>query len=161
MEGPLSVLRGGADTFRIERAVAADVTDIVALLRDDRLGAARESADLERYLAAFAIIDRDPAHLLTVVRDTDGRVVGTMQLSLVPALTRSATTRLQIEGVRVAASARGAGLGSAMLEWAERYGRQHGAGLAQLTTDKTRRDAHRVYERLGYIATHEGLKKLL
>ena len=74
---------------------------------------------------------------------------------------RGGMTRLQIEAVRVADSARGAGLGSAMFAWAHDFGRHHGAGLAQLTTDKTRPDAHRFYARLGYAATHEGLKLAL
>lgn len=161
MASPPFELRGRSGEFRIERAGADDVAAIVGLLRDDALGAGRERADLATYLDAYSAIDRDPSHLLVIVRGDNDRIVGTMHLTLIPGLSRSATTRLQIEGVRVASEVRGSGLGSALLEWAERYGRQHGAGLVQLTTDKTRRTAHRLYERRGYIATHEGLKKIL
>jgi GNAT superfamily N-acetyltransferase len=148
-------------TYAVDRARPEDVPALVALLADDPLGAGRESGDLAVYERAFDAIDRDPHQFLAAVRDRDQHVVGTMQLTLIPGLSRGATTRLQIEAVRVAASLRGAGLGAAMFAWAHDYGRAHGAGLAQLTTDKTRGDAHRFYTRLGYDATHEGLKRPL
>lgn len=148
----------GNQRFTVERARAQDVPTLVALLRDDPLGSLRETTEMDAYVRAFRAIDRDPNHFLAVVRDEDAAVVGTMQLTLIPGLSRGGITRLQIEAVRVASAARGNGLGAAMLEWAHDYGRGHGAGLAQLTTDKTREDAHRFYARLGYEPTHEGLK---
>jgi GNAT superfamily N-acetyltransferase len=148
----------GGRRFTVDRAQRGDLARLVALLADDPLGVGRETDDLKVYEHAFDAIDADPHQFLAAVRDPDGVVVGTMQLTLIPCLSRGATTRIQIEAVRVADRARGAGLGQAMFEWAHDYGRRHGAGLAQLTTDKTRRDARRFYERLGYDATHEGLK---
>lgn len=145
-------------SFTVDRAVAADVPALVALLADDVLGAERESSDLEPYLAAFHQIDRDPQQLLVAVRDAHGRVVGTMQLTLIPGLSRGGATRLQIEAVRLSADVRGSGLGTAIFGWAHDYGRRHGATLAQLTSDRSRTDALRFYERLGYAASHEGLK---
>jgi GNAT superfamily N-acetyltransferase len=151
----------GAASYSVGRATRRDVRDIVTLLHDDELGARRELDELAPYEAAFEAIDRDPNHLLLVVKADSNAVVGTMQLTLLPGLARGATTRLQIEAVRIAASARGTGLGSALFEWAHDYGRRHGATLAQLTTDKARDDAHRFYARLGYTATHEGMKRPL
>lgn len=145
----------------IERATRDDVPAIVALLADDPLGAGRESGDLDVYLAAYDVIDADPAHLLAVVRDEGGTVIGTMQLTLLPGLSRAASTRLQVEAVRIAAQARGTGLGGAMIAWAHQWGAARGARVAQLTTDRTRTDAHRFYERLGYVASHVGMKKEL
>lgn len=142
----------------VTRATEADVPAIVAMLADDRLGAGRESEELAPYLAAFRVIDADARHLLVAVRDEHESVIATMHLTLLPGLSRSAATRLQIEAVRVAGSVQGGGLGTRMLEWAHQYGRDHGARLVQLTTDKTRADAHRFYERLGYVASHEGFK---
>ncbi|MTB72696.1 GNAT family N-acetyltransferase [Arsenicicoccus sp. MKL-02] len=139
----------------------ADVPAIVGLLRDDPLGADREVADLEPYVAAFHRIEADRSHLLVVVRDEADpheQVLGTMQLTILPGLSRSATTRLQVEAVRVADRARGSGLGAAMLAWAHQWGRERGASLSQLTTDLTRQEAHRFYDRLGYAASHAGLK---
>lgn len=88
----------------------------------------------------------------------DAAIVGTLQLSLIPGLSRAGSTRLQIEAVRIGESAQGIGLGSAVFAWAHERGRESGARLAQLTTDRSRADAHRFYERLGYTASHEGLK---
>lgn len=147
--------------YALARAVPGDLPDLVALLSDDALGATRESTDLTTYAAAFREIDEDDAHLLLVVRDEQDHPVGTMQLTLIPGLSRGGTKRLQIEAVRIAASARGGGLGAALLAWAHEYGTSRGATLAQLTSDKTRTDAHRFYETAGYEASHVGFKRPL
>lgn len=144
--------------FKITRAESADVPELVELLADDVLGAQREHASLQRYQQAFDEISADPKQLLATVRDAADALVGTMQLTLIPGLSRGGAKRLQIEAVRMAPSVRGSGLGSAMLDWAHKYGRAHGAALAQLTADRRRTDAHRFYERLGYQASHEGYK---
>ena len=147
--------------MRIRSATREDVPAIVALLADDSLGAQRESpADLEPYLAAFDVLDADP-HQLLVVADRDGAVVGTAQLSLLAGLSRRGATRAQIEGVRVAATERGTGLGTTLIEWAVNEARARGCTLVQLTSDKSRVDAHRFYERLGFEATHEGFKMII
>lgn len=153
--------RLGDSGCTLRRAAADDVSRIIELLRDDRLGKTREHADLTAYERAFRLIDADPQQLLAVVCDAVGTIVGTMQLTLLPGLSRGGMIRLQIEGVRVAEEARGLGLGTLMLEWAERYGIEHGASIVQLTTDKSRTDAHRFYQRAGYAASHEGFKKPL
>lgn len=101
---------------------------------------------------------RTPIKFLAVIRNAEGDVCGTFQLTLIPGLARGGTTRLQIEAVRLASSTRGKGLGTAMFDWVHAWGRRHGAALAQLTTDKQRVDAHRFYDNLGYAATHEGYK---
>ncbi|MGC5615877.1 GNAT family N-acetyltransferase [Georgenia sp. Z1491] len=155
---PDGVLEAGGVTYRVDRARAEDVPAIVDLLRDDVLGAQREDHDLAAYERAFEAIDRDPSHYLACARDSQGQVVGVMQLTLLPGLSRGGALRLQIEGVRVAATTRGSGLGGAMFDWAHAYGRSRGARFVQLTTDRSRADAHRFYERLGYRATHEGYK---
>ncbi|HJX42500.1 MAG TPA: GNAT family N-acetyltransferase [Geodermatophilus sp.] len=154
MTAPLADLGGGVV---LRRAVAADLPAIVALLADDPLGATREGADPAPYEAAFTAVDADPAHLL-VVADDDGAAVGTLQLSFLPGLSRGGALRAQVEGVRVAASGRGRGLGEAMLRWCADEARRRGAVLVQLTTDSRRPDAHRFYERLGFVASHVGMK---
>jgi GNAT superfamily N-acetyltransferase len=147
--------------FSVTRATKSDVPALVALLADDVLGAQRESRDLGPYLAAFQEIDRDPHQLLVAVRDAHDNIIGTMQLTIIPGLARQGAKRLQVEAVRLASDTRGIGLGTALVEWAHRYGRTKGATLTQLTSDKTRSDAHRFYEGLGYRATHEGYKRTL
>ena len=145
-------------TFTLHRARADDVPALVALLADDVLGREREGADLAPYESAFARIDADENQLLVAVRDETGKIIATLQLTLMPSLSRGGATRLQIEAVRVETSTRGSGLGGALFEWAQNWGREQGATLAQLTTDAVRVDAHRFYERLGYVPSHVGFK---
>ncbi len=160
-DAAVNTLFVGERRFAVTRARASDVAALVELLADDVLGKDRESSELDPYFAAFAEIDEDPHQLLVAVRDDAGVVVGTMQLTLLPGLARGGAKRLQIEAVRLAPSVRGGGLGTALFEWAHEYGRQHGAIVAQLTSDKSRTDAHRFYGRLGYTASHEGFKRSL
>ncbi|HMR30589.1 MAG TPA: GNAT family N-acetyltransferase [Geminicoccaceae bacterium] len=145
---------------RFRRAGPEDVAAIVALLIDDPLGKLREDASGRlhpAYPAAFAAIDRDPNQILAVA-DRDGEVIGCLQLTFIPGLSRRGMWRGQIEAVRVAAAARGTGVGREMMAWAIDRCRERGCGLVQLTTDKRRTDAHRFYESLGFQATHEGMK---
>ena len=144
--------------YRISRATLEDVPAIVALLADDPLGSARETAPAEDYRAAFERIEKNPADLLVVVRDAEHRIVATLQLTLLEGLSRGGATRLQIEGVRVTGEISGRGLGTALLHWAHDYGRAHGASMVQLTSDKSRTAAHRFYRALGYTDSHEGFK---
>lgn len=149
----------GTASFALRRATAADVPAVAALLADDVIGAVREApGDLEPYRTAFAAVDADPAHLLVVAQDVAGSVVATLQLSLVPGLSRRGALRAQIEAVRVAPEQRGAGLGSALIRWAIDESRRRGAALVQLPTDLRRTDAHRFYERLGFVGSHLGMK---
>jgi GNAT superfamily N-acetyltransferase len=138
----------------------ADVPAIVALLADDAIGAERETAadDVDdAYLKAFDQIAADPRNRLIVAEEA-GQIAGTLQLTLLPGLSRHGMLRAQIEAVRVAAPMRGRGLGRAMIEWAVGQAREQGAGLVQLTSDKRRPGAVRFYESLGFTASHEGLK---
>ncbi|SAI71101.1 acetyltransferase [Bordetella ansorpii] len=147
-----------APTFR--RAVADDLPAIIALLADDVLGSTREDATLPPrpcYVQAFEAIDRDPLHQL-VVAEREGHIVGCLQLTFIPGLSQRGRWRAQIESVRIAASARGTGLGRVMFDWAIARCREHGCGVVQLTTDKQRTDARRFYESLGFVASHEGMK---
>jgi GNAT superfamily N-acetyltransferase len=146
---------------KIRRATEEDVAAIVALLADDALGAMRESPDdLTPYLKAFKDIEATPNEFLAVA-ERDGEVVGTLQLTYLPGLSRQGGTRAQIEGVRVRATERGTGLGSQLITWAVDQARERGCVLVQLTTDTTRTDAHRFYEQLGFTASHVGFKLAL
>ena len=147
----------------IRQAHRSDVPAIVALLADDPIAAGREpvSEALDAaYWRAFDAIDADPRNALLVCV-VAGSVVGTMQLTFIPSLSRRGGERAEIEAVRVAASQRGQGLGERMIRWALSEARARGCVLVQLTTDKRRTDAHRFYERLGFKATHEGMKLVL
>jgi len=148
-------------TFR--RAQASDLPAIIALLADDVLGQQREDASSppnRKYVEAFHAIDTDHNQLQVVATHGD-EVIGTLQLSFIPGLARQGAWRGQIEGVRIAAAHRGSGLGQQMFEWAIAQCRARGCNLVQLTTDRERPDAHRFYERLGFVGSHIGYKLAL
>ena len=157
----LATLDVGTSVIVLRRARPGDVAAIVGLLAADQLGAARDGVrtdtDMQAYQRAFAEIDRDPAHVL-VVAEAESRVVATMQLSFLPGLARRGALRAQVEAVRVDQAYRSCGVGHAMLAWAISEARQRGCALIQLTTDKARTNAHRFYERLGFVGSHLGYK---
>ncbi|MGX1313169.1 GNAT superfamily N-acetyltransferase [Streptomyces calvus] len=147
--------------LEVRGARAEDIPAIVAMLADDPLGAQRESPDdLSPYLTALERLSADPnQHLVVAVRE--GRVVGTLQLTIIPGLSRRGSTRSIIEGVRIHADERGSGLGGRLIQWAIDTSRHEGCQLVQLTSDNSRTDAHRFYERLGFTASHVGFKLAL
>ncbi|WP_158815871.1 GNAT family N-acetyltransferase [Methylocapsa sp. S129] len=147
----------------IRAARSSDLPAIIALIANDQLGRQRDDASLPLhpdYSAAFQAIEADPNQWL-VVAVIDDRIIGTLQLSFIPGLARRGAWRGQIEAVRIAADCRNAGLGRQMMDWAIAECRSRGCALVQLTTDKSRPDAHRFYERLGFKASHEGYKLAL
>lgn len=159
MNKPMSA----SETVVFRRARESDLPAIIAMLVDDEIGRQREDAALplnDAYVSAFAAIERDDNQLLAVA-ERGGRVVGCLQITFIPGLSRLGLWRGQIESVRIAKSERGSGLGRALFQWAIERCRARGCGLVQLTTDKSRQDARRFYEGLGFEATHEGMKLML
>ncbi len=147
--------------LRFRDAMTQDLPAIVDLLADDALGRKREAPGLPLhpgYEAAFEAIDRDGNQRL-LVAEKDGKIVGTLQISFLPGLSHKGGWRGQIESVRIAASLRGTGIGGRFLEHAIDLCRERGCHLVQLTTDKQRDDARRFYESLGFVASHEGMKR--
>ena len=145
-------------TFR--QATLIDLPIIVEMLANDPLGASREQFSdplSEAYISAFSAIDTDPNNELTVAC-LSGKVVGVLQLTFIPYLTYKGSWRGLIEGVRVAQDYRSQGVGDRLFEWAIERSKACGCRILQLTTDKARPDALRFYERLGFRATHEGMK---
>lgn len=147
-------------TLTFRRATRADLEAIVDLLVDDKIGATREDGSRPlnpRYVAGFEAVDRDPNQYLAVVEE-GGTVIGSLQITFIPSVSRLGMWRGQIEAVRIAASRRGAGLGRQMFDWAIAQCRDRGCELVQLTMDKTRTDSRRFYESLGFKASHDGFK---
>ena len=146
--------------FTFGFATESELTEIIALLADDSLGAAREQFEdplPDCYRQAFAAIDRDPNNHLVVCRN-GGKVVGVLQLTYIPNLTYRGGWRAMVEGVRVHSSMRGEGLGQKLMEFAIEQARQKKCRMIQLTCDKSREASRRFYENLGFQATHEGMK---
>lgn len=140
-----------------------DVLAIVAMLADDALGALREdmSEPLPQvYYDAFDELARDPNNRL-LIAEKDGAIVGTLQVTFIRGLSRKGMRRALIEAVRVASGRRSEGIGEQIIRAAIDLARTEGCAMVQLTTDKSRKDAHRFYERLGFTASHEGMKLML
>lgn len=137
-----------------------DVASIVAMLADDPLGEQRELLSdpvAPMYLEAFEAIDGDPNNHL-IVADVAGAVVGCVQLTFIPGLSHQGAVRAQIEGVRVAGSQRGQGLGQKLITHAIDLSRTQGCDMVQLTSDASRTDAQKFYRRLGFTPSHVGMK---
>jgi ribosomal protein S18 acetylase RimI-like enzyme len=137
-----------------------DVGFIVAMLADDRLGSARERLEdplSPSYFRAFEAVDRDPNIQLVVAENSDGAVVGCLQLCILPGLSSQGASRALIEDVRVASHCRSRGIGEQMVQWAVAEARTKGCKLVELLTHNTRVDAQRFYARLGFQASHVGM----
>jgi GNAT superfamily N-acetyltransferase len=144
--------------FRL--AKREDLPSIVRMLADDALGSQRERYEEplpEAYYKAFEQIENEPNHEL-IVAEHDGEVMGTLHLMFLPSLSFQGGLRAQVESVRVDKAFQNRGIGSAMMEWTLERAKQRGAHIVQLTTHRTRADAHRFYERLGFQGSHLGMK---
>lgn len=147
-------------SITIRRARHDDVPVIVGMLADDRLGSARERIEdplPQSYYAAFEKVDRDPNFKLVVAEDTDGAVVGCLQLCILPGISSQGASRGLLEDVRVASHCRSRGIGEQMVQWAVNEARANGCILVELLTHHTRTDAQRFYERLGFQRSHVGM----
>lgn len=150
--------------MHFRKATRADLPAIVRLLAQDMLGQQREAYQdplPTSYHEAFDRIDADPNQELIVAENADREVIGTLQLTILPYLTYQGSSRALIEAVRVREDHRGGGIGGGLLQWAIGRARARGARMLQLTSDKQRVDAVRFYEKLGFKASHEGLKMFL
>ncbi|MCB0111419.1 MAG: GNAT family N-acetyltransferase [Caldilineaceae bacterium] len=148
----------GLLNFRL--ATRADVPTLVAMLADDALGAQREQFTdplPQAYYAAFEALDRDPNNELILACLGD-RVIGMLQLTYIPSLSYQGGWRALIESVRVDAAYRSQGIGRQLMVWTLERAKARGCHLAQLSTHKSRTDAHRFYERLGFEKSHVGMK---
>lgn len=137
-----------------------DVAAVIALLSDDILGAGREKAEQDVYVQAFRAMQAEGNNNL-IVGETNGQVVACYQITFISGLSLSAARRAQAEGVRVASDQRGKKIGEAMMTDAEQRARDAGCGLLQFTSNKTRNNAHRFYDRMGFTPSHIGYKKPL
>lgn len=141
-------------------AVKTDLQELVAMLADDPLGAKREKSEEPLpvvYLDAFQAMEAQAGNRILLAED-EGVLVGFLQLTIIPGLARMGMKRAQIEGVRIKREFRGQGCGEALLKKAIAIAGEEGCGLVQLTSDKGRQDAHRFYEKLGFEASHDGMK---
>lgn len=143
----------------LREARREDIRRIIEMLADDEVARGREdlSGDMAAYHAAFDVIAADPNNTL-YVWDENGAVMGCLQLTFIPGMSYGGSWIAKVEGVRVDRSLRGLGIGEQMIDAIVAKSRTRGCKQLQLTTNKQRIDAHRFYKRLGFEASHEGMK---
>jgi ribosomal protein S18 acetylase RimI-like enzyme len=149
-----------APELEFRAASRKDLPALVRLLADDMLGESRERPGdplPESYGKAFDAIEQDPNNEL-IVAAMNGRVVGMLQLTYIPGISRQGSWRALIEAVRVDSTLRSEGVGRKLIARAIDRARERGCAMVQLTSDKQRADAIRFYQSLGFVASHEGLK---
>lgn len=161
----ITVMNSPADPgLQFREATVADLPQLIAMLADDELGRQREDTSspvAACYRSAFDAIETDPLHQILLACSEAGDILGMLQLSFLPNLSRRGAWRAQIEGVRVSGQARGQGIGRELVEEAIRRAGERHCLLVQLTSDRQRPDAIRFYESLGFEASHIGLKRSL
>ncbi|MCK1480196.1 GNAT family N-acetyltransferase [Bradyrhizobium sp. 197] len=148
-----------AESVSIRPARREDVAAIVAMLADDRLGSARERVEdplPAAYYEAFARVERDE-NLQLVVAESEDRVVGCLQLAILPGISSQGGMRGLLEDVRVASDCRSRGIGEQLVQWAVTEAKARGCNLVELLTHQTRTDAQRFYKRLGFTSSHVGM----
>jgi GNAT superfamily N-acetyltransferase len=147
--------------MKIRPATQKDLPYIIEMIANDKLGQLREDFQTplpQYYYDAFDLIDQDANQELVVMVNDLNEIIGTMQLTFVQYLTYKGGIRAQIEAVRVREDQRGKGTGKVLFKWAIKRSKQKGAHLLQLTTDKKRLEALNFYLKLGFKASHEGMK---
>lgn len=156
-------MKNGADSVSFRNACEADLSVMIGLLHDDKVGSARESKDnasFAAYVAAFRKIDASPDNVI-LLAERGTEIVGMLQLTLIPGLTHKGGLRAQIEGVRVKRACRGQGIGRQIFDQAIRAATNAGCHMVQLTTDRQRPDALRFYKSLGFVDSHSGMKLII
>jgi ribosomal protein S18 acetylase RimI-like enzyme len=147
------------ESVSIRPARREDVAAVVTMLADDHLGSARERVEdplPASYYEAFARVERDQ-NIQLVVAESEGRVVGCLQLAILPGLSSQGGLRGLLEDVRVASDCRSRGIGEQLVQWAVTEAKARGCNLVELLTHQTRTDAQRFYKRLGFTASHVGM----
>lgn len=137
-----------------------DLRAILELIDGEKVDSTRERLENPLpavYAAAFAAIESDPNQVL-LVGEIEGQVVASLQLTFIPGIANQGAWRAQVETVRVAKDLRGRGIGETMMRHVIALANARGCNLLQLTSHKARREAHDFYRRLGFVASHEGMK---
>lgn len=140
--------------IRVRPAGENDLGQILALYRLlDGPYAAAEAAMTEQ--AARRTLADDPRqHLL--VAETDGRVVGTATVVVVPNVGHGGKPWAAVENVVVAEECRGRGVGVRLMIAAGDLSRGAGCYKLVLSSNLSREEAHAFYRRLGWRQSHVG-----
>jgi GNAT superfamily N-acetyltransferase len=127
----------------IRTARTYDAPDLAAL--GGELG---YPATRQQIVARLAAIEATKSACVLVAEDAQGRVAGWLHVAQSMQLTGDAD--VEILGLVVAESARGAGIGAALLAAAQDWARSRGAMQVRVRSRVERERAHRFYERAGF-----------
>jgi GNAT superfamily N-acetyltransferase len=143
------------DVVRVREARLADAAEVIRLL--SQLGHAQPAGDDSARLAAFL---EQGECVLVAERDSarPAPLLGVVTLHIAPVMHRAGPIG-RLSAVVVDESARGGGIGRALVLAAEAYFAARGCAMIEVTSNKARTDAHAFYERLGYAATSVRLAK--
>jgi GNAT superfamily N-acetyltransferase len=142
--------------IQIRLANDTDVDAILELIQGDAF--VFEAGTHQDYARAFAEVTAHPDNEL-VVATLGSEIVGTLQLTFIPGL--GIRRRALVESVRVRDDLRNLRIGTRLMEWVLDRARARKCSLVQLTTNVARKDAQRFYQRLGFQASHIGMKLYL
>ncbi|MFF2570745.1 GNAT family N-acetyltransferase [Streptomyces sp. NPDC058084] len=147
-------------------ATRGELPAVLALLADEERVVDPASVTVTpAHERAFADIEADARNEMLVLVDDDadahGQVLGCLQATYIPGLGKGGAERALIEAVRIRADRRGGGLGRELMERAVARAGARGCALVQLTSNKSRTDAHRFYASLGFASSHDGFKLAL
>ncbi len=147
-------------TYSCRAAREADLGALVRLLADDELGRVREKLTdplPAAYAAALTeILQSDFTQLIVV--EADGAVAGSLQLTLIPHLAYVGQRRAIFESVHVAPAFQNKGAGAFLVRYAIAVAQEAGCGQIVLTSSNSRTNAHRFWKRMGFVASHVGMK---
>ena len=140
--------------MRIEAATEAtpDLLEALASLLP-QLNPQLRPLTIERLARVVA----DPAVTLLVVRDGENRIAGT---AAVLVYVTPAYAKARIEDVVVDESARGKGVGDALVRKCIEVAREKGAEIVELQSARWREVANRLYPRLGFKLRESNLYRL-
>ena len=146
-------------TISVREAAMSDLAALLPLLDQLRENSSRPERPGEeltwRHERALAEILGSP-HLTILVADVDGAIRGTCALAFLPNINHAAMSYCILENMVVDQSARGSGVGKALIDRAVELARLKGCYKLSLTSNLKREDAHRFYESAGLTHSHKG-----
>ncbi len=145
----------------IRTATEADIPRILELYEELVTSTApaetSRTTSLDDYRRIYEQASIMPGHEL-IVAEEEGEVIGTMVLLIVPNLSHHGLPWAVVENVVTDRRFQRRGIGRSMMEYAIDQAHEAGCYKLQLASSKTRDEAHRFYESLGFEASAHGFR---
>ena len=138
----------------VRRTADHDAAAVASLVT--QLGYYSDAAQVRARLDSL----RDHPDIRALVAEREGRVIGMIGLMVFPAFHRDGLHGY-VTAMVVDETARGGGVGGALLQAGEAWFMERGVKRVNLTTALHREDAHAFYEKRGYTFTGKRYTKIL